>query len=79
MRTTLTIDDDLLQEAKERAARAGVSVSQLVEEAIRYAFAHKVAQKGYVSTSLPTADGQPRPGIDLDNNAALLDVMEQAT
>ena len=37
MRTTITIDDELLDELKERAARQGTTVSRLIEESIRLA------------------------------------------
>ncbi|MGE0491224.1 MAG: ribbon-helix-helix protein, CopG family [Vulcanimicrobiota bacterium] len=35
MRTTITIDDHLLDELKIRAARLGTTVSRLIEEAVR--------------------------------------------
>lgn len=76
MRTTLTIDDGLLREAKARAARTGVTVSQFVEDAIRAAFARRVSQSAH-RTTLPTSPGAPRPGIELDNGASLLEIMER--
>ncbi len=75
MRTTMTIDDDLYRQTKEAAARTGRSVGSVVEEALRAALArHQDAPT--VPTSLPTSPGGLRPGIDLDDSAALLDVME---
>lgn len=35
MRTTITLDDNLLAQLKKRAAESGTSVSRLVEQAIR--------------------------------------------
>jgi len=35
MRTTLILDDELLHEAKKRAADAGLSLSELVNRALR--------------------------------------------
>ena len=35
MRTTLTVDDDLLQRAKEQAVALGVTVSDVVNRALR--------------------------------------------
>ena len=35
MRTSLVIDDELAREAKARAARAGVTLSELVNRALR--------------------------------------------
>jgi hypothetical protein len=35
MRTTITVDDGLLEQLKKRAAESGTTVSRLVEQAIR--------------------------------------------
>jgi hypothetical protein len=35
MRTTITMDDRLLEQLKKRAAESGTSVSRLIEQAIR--------------------------------------------
>jgi metal-responsive CopG/Arc/MetJ family transcriptional regulator len=37
MRTTITIDEELLDELKERAAREGTAVSRLIEDSVRLA------------------------------------------
>jgi hypothetical protein len=39
MRTTITIDDDLLEDLKRRAAERGTTVSRLIEDSIRLAAA----------------------------------------
>jgi hypothetical protein len=39
MRTTLVLDDGLLRQAKRRAAERNVTVSDIVNEALREAFA----------------------------------------
>ena len=44
MRTTLVLDDDLLREAKIRAARQNVTVSDLVNRALRDALHEEEAQ-----------------------------------
>ncbi len=40
MRTTLVLDDDLLRQAKVRAAQRNLTVSDLVNEALREALAN---------------------------------------
>jgi hypothetical protein len=77
MRTTIDLPDDLLSEAKERAAREGRSLSEVVGDAVRTSFARRVlAERQQVR--LPTfGGGGLQPGIDLDDSAALLDLMEQ--
>ena len=77
MRTTLTIDDGLLAEAKERAARSHRTVSEIVEDAMREAFARRAAGDRRRVVDLPTSPGGPRRGIDLDDNAALRDLVDE--
>ncbi|HYT09524.1 MAG TPA: DUF6364 family protein [Mycobacteriales bacterium] len=78
MRTTLTIDDELLRQAKERAARSHKTVSEVVEDAMREAFARRATAGGRIPIAdLPTSPGGPRPGVDLNNNAALSDLLDE--
>ena len=56
MRTTLTISDDLLSEAKERAARTHRTVSEVVEDAMREAFARRAPRR-----PVPTPSDQKGP------------------
>lgn len=39
MRTTITIDDDLLEHLRRRAAESGTTVSRLIEDSVRLAAA----------------------------------------
>ena len=76
MRTTIKINDVLLAEAKARAARSGTTLNAVVEDALREAFARRT-RSGRQPVELPTfAGSQLRPGVDLDDSAALLDRME---
>jgi hypothetical protein len=76
MRTTVDLPDDLLSEAKARAAREGRTLSDVVGDAVRSSFA-RAATPDREPVELPTFDGGGlQPGIDLDDSAALLDVME---
>lgn len=77
MRTTLTIDDELLRQAKERAARSHRTVSEVVEDAMREAFGRRAAGDRPRATALPTSPGGPRPGVDLDDNVALRDLVDE--
>jgi plasmid stability protein len=77
MRTTVDLPDDLLSAAKERAAREGRSLSDVVGDAIRNSFA-RTAETVHQQVELPTFGGSGlQPGIDLDDSAALLDLMER--
>jgi Bacterial antitoxin of type II TA system, VapB len=76
-RTTIRLDDNLLREAKQRAARRGTTLTAVIEEALRESIYRREEQKKRPKVDLPTyGEGGLRPGVDLDNNAALLDLME---
>jgi hypothetical protein len=76
MRTTVNLPADLLAEAKGRAAREGRSLSEVVGDAVRSSFARSGAT-GREPVELPSFDGGGlQPGVDLDDSAALLDLME---
>ncbi|MGH3908434.1 MAG: DUF6364 family protein [Pseudonocardiaceae bacterium] len=75
MRTTLQLDDELVVQAKVRAARTGRTLSQVIEDALRQALASR-AEPPRRRASVPTSPGRPLPGVHLDDNAALLDLMD---
>jgi hypothetical protein len=76
MRTTLDLDSALLQRAKEMALRTGRTLTSVVEDALRASLAQR-DQPAPEPVRLPTAPGKPRPGIDLDDTAFLLDMLEE--
>ncbi len=81
MRTTITIDDALLAEAKEVAARSGRTLGAVVEDALRESLARvRDVQRPDRRIELPVSQrtGGVLPGVDLHSNAALLDLMEEA-
>lgn len=77
MRTTVTIDDQVLAEAKAVAARTGRTLSEVVEDALREVQAQRAAGTGTGAFKLHTFDGGGTlAGVDLNSNAALLDLIE---
>ena len=78
MRTTISIDDRLLAEAKEVAARSGRTLNAVVEDALRAALARQRPGAAPPRVPIPTSrrGGGLRPGVDLDDSARLLDLME---
>jgi len=77
MRTTISIDDQLLAEAKETAARSGRTLGAIVEDALRASLTRQRKHRARKPLNLPTFDGGGlQPGVDLDGNAGLLDFME---
>lgn len=81
MRTTIRLDERLLRQAKELAARNGRTLTSVIEDAVRQFLARA---EGPGRTKLPpfratTFKGRVRAGVDLDDSAALLDLMEGTT
>lgn len=77
MRALLEIDETLLAAAEREATRRGQSLSALVEMALS-AFVTQTprASSPRKRVHLPTFRGQGlRPGVNLDDSAALLELM----
>lgn len=73
----MRLDDDLLREAKAHAAATERTLTQLIEDALRETLARRTATTKRPRIDLPTfRGGRLQPGVDLDSNAALLDIME---
>jgi hypothetical protein len=78
MRTTIRLDDRLLRDLKRLAASSGRTLTAVIEDALRQALARSQQRTARGRIELPTFRGDGlRPGVDLDDSAALLDVMER--
>ena len=77
MRTTVRIDDHLLQEARRYALETGCTLTKLLERSLRETLARSKKQVPAVPVSLLTVSGDGvLPGVDLDDSAALLEIMD---
>ena len=77
MRTTIRLDDALLRRAKAQAAASGRSLNDFISDAVRAALAPRGAKPSVAGVDLPTFRGRGlQAGVDLDDTAALLDLME---
>jgi hypothetical protein len=77
MTTTISLDDQLLAEAERAAANTGRTLSAVVEDALREALARRPRPTKAEPIRLLTDKGDgPWPGVNLDNTAELLDLME---
>ena len=76
MRTTIRLDDELLRQAKHAALERGTTLTALIEDALRRALAPGAAA-AHDDVELPTFRGDGlQPGVDLDDTASLLDLMD---
>jgi hypothetical protein len=78
MRTTVSIDDELLRALKTIAAREDRTMGSVVEDAIREHL-DRVASRRAPFTRLPTfspSDPGLRPGVDLEDRHAIMDLLD---
>ena len=76
MRTTVTIEDRLLQQAKLAATRSGRTLSDLVGDGLRLLLDQTGRQEAG-SVSLPVFGGSGlRPGVDLEDKEGLASLLE---
>ncbi len=74
MRTTMTVDDDLMIKIKKKAGNEGLSMKDVVNEALRYGI-DKVGKAELESYACPTYSlGVPR-GVDLNHSLELFDAL----
>jgi len=77
MRTTIRLSDDLLAQAKQTAIRSGRTLTAVIEDALRQSLRPAEPESKRRRIRLPSSgEGWVRPGVDLDNSAQLLDIME---
>jgi hypothetical protein len=77
MRTTISIDENLLREAKIIAAASDKTLSDVVSDALRESILRRRATPKK-RIKLITSGGQGlQPGVDASSNAALLDAVDE--
>jgi hypothetical protein len=75
MRTTLEISDEVMRRTKEKAAREGKTMTELVESALRSMLAER-PRGGDKLLPLPSFD-MGKPQIDIADRDALYDLFDQ--
>jgi len=75
MRTTVSVDDQLLAAARQEAARRGQTLGQLVEDALRRELSGTNQEQ---PVPLPVFRGGTgvRPGVDVRSNRALAELLD---
>ena len=77
MRTTIRLDDQLLEKAKQYALSHGTTFTAVVEDALRAKLITRRTSHKQSAIKLKTVSGQGvNPGVDLNDSASLLDLME---
>ena len=77
MRTTIRLDENLLRQAKKFALEHGRTLTSLIEDALRTTLSKQSSSVKKQRVKLPSfGSGGTLPGVDLDNTAALYDMMD---
>lgn len=74
MRTTITIDEEILEQLKARAAKEATTVSRLIEDAVRLAARpHGEAAAGQAFHLVTFGKGGRFTSLDVDRVSALIE------
>jgi len=78
MRTTVRLDDGLLDQARREAERRGTTLTALIEQGLRLAILppQPVERAARIRLPVSRARGGLIAGIDLDDSSDVLDRME---
>jgi hypothetical protein len=78
MRTTVRLDEALMERVRNEARQRGTTLTALIEEGLRLVLRRPRKSPGRERISLPVcrAGGGLLPGIDLNDTSSLLDRME---
>lgn len=78
MRTTLDLDDQLMRKVRVLAAGTGRTITSIIELALRELLDQEKGSRPY-RLHWVTVPGGPKPGVDLTDRDALIDLMERPT
>jgi hypothetical protein len=76
VRTTITIDEHLLDQVRQVAASRRQTVSQVIEDSVRESLLRSQGEARAPFELRTFRAGGYQSGVDLDDNAALLDLMD---
>jgi hypothetical protein len=77
VRTTITIDEHLLDEVRQVAAARRQTVSQVIEESVRESLLRRRSASRAPFEPCTFHSGGYQAGVDLDDNAALLNLVDE--
>lgn len=77
MRTTISIQDELLVSAKRRARERGLTLGALVEDALRRELALRDEPAQRVPIPVFRSGSGLQPGVDLTSNRAIYELLDE--
>jgi hypothetical protein len=78
LRTTIRLEESLIEQAKAEAARRNTTLTSLIEEGLHRVIkdAYKPVKRKKIVVPVSKRTGGTWPGIDINNSAELLDIMD---
>lgn len=76
MKTTLNLDDELLERAKALAKSEGITLTALFEDALRARLATRPTGRQAFKLEVPVVRGTRPPSLDVADRGALYDLAE---
>ena len=78
MRTTVRLDEALLERARAEAAKCRTTLTSLIEQGLELVLRRPMKRPDHRPAALPEchAGGGALPGVDLDDSASLLDRLD---
>jgi hypothetical protein len=78
MRTTINLPDPLYRDLKRFAAEQGKTMTDIIQDSVSETLLRHSQQACRDSVTLPTFKGNGlQPGVDLNDNAGLRDLMDE--
>jgi hypothetical protein len=77
VRTTVSIADELLATARERARSRGQTLGELIEDALRREIAVPTQRSERPPVPVFRGGTGPRPGVDLNSNRSLHEALDE--
>jgi Arc/MetJ family transcription regulator len=77
MRTTISVDDNLLRAAKRRARGLGLTLGQFVEAALRRELSRSGKDTGRPEIPVYSQGTGLRPGVDASSTRTLLEALDR--
>jgi hypothetical protein len=77
MRTTISINDELLIAAKRQARERGITLGELVDGALQMELSRPASSTARPPIPVFRGGGRLQPGVDLNSNRAIAELLDE--
>jgi len=76
LRTTVRLEESILEQAKAEAARRNTTLTSLIERGLVMVLKEDEKPRKKIEVPISTKTGGPMPGVDISNSAELWDILD---